>query len=406
MSPAAPPPRVAAPPGEAPEDAPPDLGLFRVLDDDGRRRAVEGSSLSPARALEAYRYLRLMRLLDARMVLLQRQGRVGFYGTCTGQEAVPVGVALALRADDWVFPALREGAIMLVRGVPLATYLAQVFGRGGDVLKGRMQPSHMAAREVHFVSWSSNIGTQLPHAVGAAMAARIQGRDDIAVGFVGDGGTSSPDFHVAMHAAAHHRAPCVLICQNNQFAISARPWHQTASETYAIKGRAYGVPSIRIDGNDLLAVHQAVADAAARARRGDGPTFVEAITYRIGPHSTADDPGRYRAPEEVAAWMARDPITVLRRHLQHLGALDPSADEAIERELNAEISAAVAVAEAQPAFDRATMFDDVYARVPVHLQAQRAEERRGPRTADDPGAHGAVAHGADDPAVAEERGSV
>jgi pyruvate dehydrogenase E1 component subunit alpha len=372
--------RIASPPlvpdGEA---VPRDLGLYRVLKDDGSATAVTDPSIDDDVATTAYRYLKLMRLLDARMILLQRQGRVGFYGACTGQEAVPIGCALAIDADDWVFQALRESSMMLVRGLPLATYVAQIFGNSGDLLKGRMQPSHMAARQVNQVSWSSCIGTQLPHAVGAAMAARAKGERRAVLGFIGDGGTSEPDFHNAMTFASVYRAPVVLICQNNQFAISVRPWSQTASRTYAIKGRSYGIPSIRVDGNDVLAMYHATAQAAERARNGEGPTFIEAVTYRIGAHSTSDDPSRYRTQEEVDAWLAKDPLTALRRHLVTLGKVSDESDKALEDELNALIAAAIDEAEAHPMPPRETIFDDIYEEQPWHLREQLADLLKHPK---------------------------
>lgn len=363
--------RLAAPP-EASADAPEDLGLYRVLQGGGQAREVSEPAIDDDVAVEAYRYMKLMRLLDARMILLQRQGRVGFYGACTGQEAVPVGCALAIDPGDWVFQALRESAMMLVRGLPLSTYIAQIFGNSGDLLKGRMQPSHMAARQVNQVSWSSCIGTQLPQAVGAAMAAKAKGDGQVVLGFIGDGGTSEADFHHAMTFASVYQAPCVLICQNNHFAISVRPWNQTASATYAIKGRAYGIRSVRVDGNDVLAMYHAVAQAAARARKGEGPTFIEAVTYRVGAHSTSDDPSRYRSQEEVDAWIARDPVAALRRHLVATDRMDDEREAALEDELNALIAAAIDEAEAHPPPARETIFDDVYAELPWHLREQRA----------------------------------
>jgi pyruvate dehydrogenase E1 component alpha subunit len=366
--------RVVEPPSPAGGDLPADLGLYRVLSDDG----LVGEAVPDGVALEAYRYMKLMRLLDARMILLQRQGRVGFYGACTGQEATPIGAALAIEKRDWVFQALRESSMMLVRGLPLSTYLAQIFGNSGDLLKGRMQPSHMSARQVNQVSWSSCIGSQLPHAVGAAWAAKLRGDDVVTLGFIGDGGTSEPDFHHALGFAAHAKAPCVIICQNNQFAISVRPWHQTAAKTYAVKGRAYGVRSVRIDGNDVLAVYLAVKRAADTARAGEGPTFIEAVTYRIGAHSTSDDPSRYRAQEEVDAWLARDPVQTVRRHLVKTGQLDDADDKALEDALNAEIAEAIQIAEAHPPPPRSSIFDDVYATVPRHLEEQRDELMRHP----------------------------
>ena len=283
--------------------------------------------------------MRRLRLIDARMVVLQRQGRVGFYGACTGQEAVPIATGLALEKDDWVYPALREQSVMLVRGFPLTKFLAQVFGNSGDVLKGRQMPSHHSGREVNQVSWSSCIGPQLPQAVGTAWAMKLQKVKSVSVGFCGDGATSQPDFHNAMNFAGVFKVPCVIVCQNNHWSISVPTEKQTASKTIAIKGRAYGVPSVRVDGNDLLAFYKVFSDAVApRAREGKGPTFVEAVTYRIGAHSTSDDPTRYRSDDEVEAWKKKDPLDRLRAYLVNQGLLDDDADARLEEELVAEIS--------------------------------------------------------------------
>jgi pyruvate dehydrogenase E1 component alpha subunit/2-oxoisovalerate dehydrogenase E1 component alpha subunit len=357
----------------------PDLGLLRVLRDDGSTDPATDPRMPPELVLRAYREIKRLRLLDARMILIQRQGRIGFYGACTGQEATPIGTALALEPGDWVFPALRESAIMLVRGFPLVKYLAQIYGNAADVLKGRQMPSHMSGRAVNQVSWSSVIGPQLPHAVGAAWAAKLRREPTVVVGFIGDGGTSEPDFANAMNFAGVYRAPCVLICQNNHYAISVPTARQTASATIAVKGRAYGVPSLRVDGNDVLAVYGAVSQAAARARAGGGPTFIEALTYRIGAHSTSDDPTRYRSDAEVEAWLARDPLARLRRHLVHRGLLDDALDATLEQELSDEIGAAIGQGEAFGPPARETLFDDVYAEPPWHLAEQRAELLRTPK---------------------------
>jgi pyruvate dehydrogenase E1 component alpha subunit/2-oxoisovalerate dehydrogenase E1 component alpha subunit len=356
----------------------PDLGLYRVLRDDGSADPATDPGMSAELLLRAYREMKRLRLLDARMILLQRQGRVGFYGACTGQEATPIAAALAIEPNDWVFQALRESVMMLVRGFPLATYLAQIYGNSGDILKGRQMPSHMSGRQVNQVSWSSCLGPQLPQAVGAAWAAKLKGDKVVTLGFVGDGATSEPDFHAAMTFAGVYRVPCVIICQNNHWAISVPSSRQTASATFAVKGRAYGVPSIRVDGNDVLALYHAISDAVARARAGRGPTYIEALTYRIGAHSTSDDPTRYRSQDEVELWMQRDPQARLRRHLVHRDLLDDAADAALEEELNAEIAAAVTAIEALPPPDRETLFDDVYKELPWNLQEQREELRRTP----------------------------
>ena len=367
--------------------SPSDLGLYRVLRDDGSADPATDPGMSAELLLRAYREMKRLRLLDARMILLQRQGRVGFYGACTGQEATPIAAALAIEPSDWVFQALRESVMMLVRGFPLTTYLAQIYGNSGDILKGRQMPSHMSGRQVNQVSWSSCLGPQLPQAVGAAWAAKLKGDRVVTLGFVGDGATSEPDFHAAMTFAGVYRVPCVIICQNNHWAISVPSSRQTASATFAVKGRAYGIPSVRVDGNDVLALYRVISDAVARARAGRGPTYIEALTYRIGAHSTSDDPTRYRSQEEVELWMERDPQARLRRHLVHRELLDDATDAALEQELNAEIAAAVAAIEGLPPPDRDTIFDDVYKELPWNLADQREELRRTPPAPSQGGGH-------------------
>jgi pyruvate dehydrogenase E1 component alpha subunit/2-oxoisovalerate dehydrogenase E1 component alpha subunit len=262
---------------------------------------------------------------------------------------------------------------MLVRGFPLTKFLAQVFGNSGDVLKGRQMPSHHSGKEVNQVAWSSCIGPQLPQAVGTAWAMKLQKARSVAVGFCGDGATSQGDFHNAMNFAGVFHVPCVIVCQNNHWSISVPTERQTVSKTIAVKGRAYGVPAVRVDGNDFIAVYKVLSDAIARARGGKGPTFVEAVTYRIGAHSTSDDPTRYRSDAEVEAWKKKDPVDRLRAHLVKQGLLDDAADAKLEEELTAEIAAAVNLVEALPPPARETLFDDVYAELPWNLEEQRRE---------------------------------
>lgn len=351
-------------------DDDPTLGLFRVLRDDGSADPATDPFLPAETLRRMHREMLRIRLLDERMLARQRQGKVGFYGTVTGQEATPVAAALAIELHDWVFPALRESAMMLVRGFPLDRYLAQVYGNALDVLKGRMQPSHMAGRQVRQVSWSSCMASQLPQAVGAAYAMKLRGSREIAIGFVGDGGTSEPDFHVAMNFAAVWRVPVVIVCQNNHWAISVPSNRQTASATFAVKAHGYGMPGLRVDGNDVLAVYVAVRAAAERARSGGGPTFLEHVTYRIGAHSSSDDPTRYRAEAEVDAWRQRDPIVRFERYLRRAGLLDESGRARIEAELQDEIAAAIARVEAYGPPPRESLLEDVYATRPWHLEEQ------------------------------------
>ncbi|HME89975.1 MAG TPA: thiamine pyrophosphate-dependent dehydrogenase E1 component subunit alpha [Myxococcaceae bacterium] len=336
-------------------------------------RAQAKHQLSPAQLVEVYRAMLLIRTLDERMMTLQRQGRVGFYGACTGQEAAAIGSAFALRPTDWIFPALREGSAMLLRGFPLVPYISQVFGNSGDPTKGRQMPSHQASRSVNQVSWSSCIGTQLPQAVGAAWAAKLKRQDAVVMAFLGDGATSSADFHVAMNFAGVFQVPLVFVCQNNHWSISVPTSRQTASETLAIKAKAYGFPGVKVDGNDVEAVYAAASAAVEIARSGGGPTFVEAETYRIGAHSSSDDPSRYRDEREVEEWRARDPLERLRRRLMAANLWSDRRDSELRSKLLADVNAAIEEAEKLPPPPPETLFEDLYADQPWHILQQRRE---------------------------------
>jgi pyruvate dehydrogenase E1 component alpha subunit/2-oxoisovalerate dehydrogenase E1 component alpha subunit len=359
-------------------DNDPTLGLFSVLRDDGSSDPQADPFLDDATLLGMYREMLRIRILDERMLARQRQGRIGFYGSVTGQEATPVAAGFATQPADWIFPALRENAIMLVRGFPLEKWLAQVYGNGADVLKGRQMPSHMSGRAVNQVSWGSCLGPQLPQAVGAAWAAKLRKDPVVTLGFIGDGATSEPDFHSAMTFAGVYRVPCVLICQNNHWAISVPSSRQTASQTFAVKARAYGVRGVRVDGNDVLALYRTIKDAVERARATCEPTFIEAVTYRIGAHSSSDDPTRYRLESEVELWRQRDPLVRFERYLRRAELLDDAAKSAMSAAIEEQIAAAVRAVEplAPPALG--TMMDDVYATPPWHLREQLAEAQAHP----------------------------
>jgi len=343
--------------------------MLRILDAEGR--LVATAPEIPVEDLRRMlRHMVLMRTLDQRMLSLQRQGRIGFYGTAGGQEASVVGSAYPLRATDWVFHALRETGVCLWRGTTIKQIVCQLIGNSGDVLIGRQMPMHFSDRGVRSVAWSSVIGTQLPQAMGAAWAAKLQNQDDVVIGYIGDGGTSSGDFHAALNFAAVFKVPVVFFCQNNQWAISVPRSQQTRSETLAVKAVAYGMPGVQVDGNDLLAVVAATREAVDRARRGDGPTFIEAVTFRMGGHSSSDDPTRYRERELVAEWERQDPVQRLRAHLRGAGLLKDGEEEAWVEQINAEISQAVTEAEALPPPAIETMFHDVYRDIPRHLEEQ------------------------------------
>jgi pyruvate dehydrogenase E1 component alpha subunit/2-oxoisovalerate dehydrogenase E1 component alpha subunit len=317
-----------------------------------------------------YRHMVKMRVLDARMLSLQRQGRIGFYGTATGQEAAVTGSAYALRDTDWVFPALREMGVSLWRGTTITEMVCQLIGNSGDVLIGRQMPCHFSDRRVRSVAWSSVIGTQLVHAMGAAWAAKLKKTGEVMMGYLGDGASSSSDFHAAANFAGVYRLPVVYFCQNNQWAISVPLALQTASESIAVKAVAYGFPGIRVDGNDLFAVIAATREAVERARRGEGPTLIEALTFRMGGHSSSDDPTRYRDSETVAEWERRDPVGRVRTYLEAQGIVTPDATDAWTQEIQDEIGAAVREAEALPPPPLETLFTDVYQEMPTHIAEQ------------------------------------
>ena len=347
------------------------MELTRYLGDGNGVEGVEVPQLPAAELKKAFRTMLLVRTLDVKLTNMQRQGRIGFYGACTGQEATPIGTAMAMREDDWLFPALREGSAALHRGFALSHYVAQCMGNNHDLQRGRQMPCHYADRSINHVSWSSVIATQLPHAAGAAYGMKMKGKDTVTVGFMGDGATSENDFHAALNFAAVTKSPCVFVCQNNQFAISVQHDHQTATKTYAEKAVAYGMPGIRVDGNDIVAVYTAVKEAADRARRGEGPTLIEALTYRLTPHSSSDDPTRYRDEKIYEEWRKRDPVDIFRTHLQARKLWSKKWETDIQEALELEVEQAIKEAEAATLPDPATLFDDVYEEVPELLQRQR-----------------------------------
>lgn len=332
------------------------------------------ASLHQERIEELYRTMVLAEELDNRMMKLQRQGRIGFYGEARGQYAAVVGSAAVLEDQDWVFPALREPAAALLRGFPLEKYIAQLFGTSNDTCEGRQMPCHYSHAEKNYVSMSSNIGTQLPQAAGAAWASKIREKNEVTIGYMGDGATSEGDFHVALNFSGVYDLPVVWFCQNNQFAISVPANKQTASENFAVKSNAYGFPGKYVDGNDLFAVYEVTRKAAERARNGEGPTLIEALTYRVGAHSSSDDPSRYRDQEEAKKWKdEKDPIKRLKSFMINEGFWSEERDSELRNDLAEHILTLVNEIEQVPPPERETMFEDVYEEMPDHLIQQRDE---------------------------------
>lgn len=340
--------------------------------------ASPNEGLSADRRLDAYRLMVLARTLDERCLSLQRQGRIGFYAPLSGQEAAQVGSAFAMEPTDWIFPAYRELVVALYRGATLPSVFHQLVGNALDLNKGRQMPNHFAFREQRFVSASSPIGTQITQAVGAAMAAQRRKDAVVAITYFGDGATSSNDFHAGLNFAGVFAAPVVFFCQNNEWAISLPRDRQTRSATLAEKAAAYGFPGVVVDGNDLDAVYAAVRTARARALAGKGPTLIEAQVYRFGPHSTSDDPRRYRDPAEVDAARKKDPIARLKQQLLAAKALSESDEAAIWEDAKSRVAAALDEAEKAPTLPPASIFDDVFAELTPRLERERAEAASAP----------------------------
>ena len=352
---------------------------MHVIRDDGSLEPALDPGLPIELMVAMYEAMVRTRVIDDRLERLQRQGRIPFHVGSVGEEAAIVGTAAALREQDWIVPCYREVGALLWRGYPLERYVDHMFGNADDPAQGRQMPDHTFSRAHRTLAVSAPIGTQIPHAVGLALAAQKHNLDECAAVFFGDGATSANDFHAAMNFAAVYRAPVLFVCRNNGYAISMPTAKQTATETLSEKAAGYGMPGVRVDGNDILAVWRAVREGVTRASDGAGPTFLELVTYRIGGHSTSDDPRLYRAKAEVEAERLRDPLLRLRRHLESRGAWDAALDADWTAACEAEVKDCVQRAEAKPAPSIATMFGDVYAEQPAHLREQQAQCVQGPR---------------------------
>ncbi|MBE0569857.1 MAG: pyruvate dehydrogenase (acetyl-transferring) E1 component subunit alpha [Deltaproteobacteria bacterium] len=348
-----------------------DLSIVTALLPDGTADPANDPGLSDGQLLDVYGKMTLLRALDEKGIALQRSGRIGFYVPSAGQEACSVGAGFCIREGDWFFPSYRDHGMALMRGCSLATLVAQLFGNSSDATRGRQMPNHWCDGNLRLVSVSSPVATQLPHAVGAAYASKLRGEPVATIASFGDGGTSTGEFHAAMNFAGVFRTPTVFLCENNQYAISVHVTRQTASASLAAKAVAYGIPGIRVDGNDVLAVCKATRDALDRARSGGGPTLIEAVTYRLGPHSTSDDPTAYRAEEEVAQWRKKDPIRRFAAFLRKRGLLDDAAEEAARSRAKEAVRRAVEEVESAPPVPVESLFDDVYEKMPWHLAEQR-----------------------------------
>jgi len=336
---------------------------LEILGVDGSVDQALVPDLDEERVVSMYRDMVRMRGFDDKALKLQRQGRMGTWPPIRGQEAVQAGVGHAMTDADWLIPAFREHGVMLLKGIP--GHLIYAYWAGDE--RGSCYPEGVRCFPV-----AVPVGSQWQHGTGVGLSLKLRGEAAAAVAFGGDGSTSEGDFHEALNCAGVLRVPSVFVIQNNQWAISVPLHQQTASATLAQKSHAYGIPGIQVDGNDVFAVWAAAVEALERARRGDGPTLIEAVTYRLGDHTTADDASRYRSDDEVASWVARDPIARLRRYLEAQGRWDDERERELDEEVRAWVDEQVAALEAMPPQSPEDLFTHMYAETPPHLREQMA----------------------------------
>ncbi len=354
--------------------------MVRVLDDDGVATGPWDPQLDPEQLQFGLRHMLETRLYDDHMTRMQRQGKISFYMKSRGEEAVAVASAMALKPSDMLFPSYRVQGLQIARGRNLVDLMNQCLSNSRDMCKGRQMPVMYHWKRGNIFSISGNLTTQYPQAVGWAMAAAIKGEDDIAAAWIGEGSSAEADFHHAMTFASVYRAPVILNIVNNQYAIST--FQGTAGgelRPFAARGPGYGVPGIRVDGNDFLAVYAVTQWAAERARAGTGATLIELVTYRVDAHSTSDDPSRYRPKNEPENWPYGDPVERLKVHLTKFGQWSETQHAAliedVQRQVDSEWQQAISngTMTEGPFLDKNELFEDVYADMPAHLIAQREQ---------------------------------
>ncbi len=356
------------------------FGLVRVLDDQGKLVGDWAPKIDPETLRKGLGHMMKVRAYDARMLRMHRQGKMSFYMTSTGEEAVAVAAAMALRGEDMLFPSYRQQGLHLVRGADLVDMASHCMSNARDNLMGRQLPVHYTRADLNLFSISGNLCTQFPQAVGWAMASAYKGESAVAASWIGEGSSAEGDFHVACTMAGVYHAPVLLNVVNNQWAISCYQGIAGGEETtFASKAIGYGFPGLRVDGNDFFAVWAATEWAAERARKGKGATLLELVTYRAGAHSTSDDPSRYRPKEEADAWPLGDPVERLKLHLVSIGEWSDDRHEQLGAEIADEVQKKLKEAESygtlsdHKSVPPETLFDDIFKEMPKNLKRQREE---------------------------------
>lgn len=338
---------------------------IQMLNNDGTTTSEFNTNLSETQFIELYEWMLKMRLFDEKMLRMQRQGRIGTYAPFSGQEAAQVGSVYALEKSDWIFPSYREMPACIVHGQPMKQ--AILYSKGH--LLGSRIPNDLRIFPIQII-----IAAQTLHATGCAMASKLKGEKSVSVAYFGDGATSQGDFHEALNIASVNKAPVIFFCQNNHWAISTPLHKQTASETIAQKALAYGMKGVQVDGNDIIAVYEVMKEAVERAKKQEGPTLIEAVTYRQGPHTTADDPTKYRGIEETDGWIQNnEPLIRFRTYLEKNGLMTSEKEDELKEKLTAEIDKAIEEAEAEERYSTDEAFDYVYDEPYKQLLEQKQE---------------------------------
>jgi len=345
------------------------IQTIQYLSEEGNLVAGYTPSVSSEILLKGYRDMVTTRHVDERMITLQRQGTITFALSSWGEECCSVAAAAALCSEDWIYPQYREVGVLFWRGFSIQDYVHHMFGDAKDLSKGRQMPNHFGSRRLNVVTVSSPIGTKIPHAAGCGYAMKLQKEPNISVVFFGEGASSEGDFHAGLNFAAVLEVPTLFFCRNNQYAISTSVQHQFYSDGIAPKGEAYGMKAYRVDGNDFFAVYDTVAKARKHCLER-GPVLLEAMTYRMGAHSTSDDPSRYRPEGEQKKWEKKDPILRLRRYLEKQGLWDEKKEKELWEEAKEEVTKAIKAAKQTPKPPLKTLVEDVYSDIPDTLQEQ------------------------------------
>lgn len=346
------------------------LPTISYLDEQGNLPAGYQAQINPEKLVQGYRIMVLARLVDERMITLQRQGLITFAMSALGEEACAVASSAALEPGDWIYPQYREAGALFWRGFKIIQYVHHMFGDREDLILGRQMPNHFGSKELNVVTVSSPIATQIPQAAGCAYAMKLQREQAVTLCYFGEGATSEGDFHAGVNFAAVRKAPAIFFCRNNRYAISTKCERQYAGPGVAEKGVGYGVQAFRIDGNDFFAVYDTVSKARQICLAGKGPILIEAMTYRLGAHSTSDDPSVYRSDEEVAKWTEKCPVLRLRRYLEKQGLWNEEQEKKLHAEIQDEIQVAITAAKSTPRSPLHYIVEHVYFNVSPALKQQ------------------------------------